>query len=244
MVAGYPDLQTSLEAFRSLLKGGTDVLEVGLPFSDPVADGPTIQRAHDLALKGGVKLKDVLNITKTLKEEFPERKIILMSYYNPIFRRGEENFARLCKENGIDGLIVPDLPVEEALPLKETLNSLGLSLILLASPTSGRRRLKKICENTDLFTYLISVTGTTGMREKLPLERIRERVKILKGFCPKKKVVVGFGISSKEKVKEISSFCDGVVVGSFFVKLSGDGKLEEIYKFAREFKGVLEGGDF
>ncbi len=235
LMVGYPDMETSMRAIDTVLKHGTDILELGFPFSDPVADGPTIQRAHDVALKGGTRFKDVLRTAGNLRESYPDVPFLLMTYYNPIFRIGLEKFCRECAEAGIDGFIVPDLPPEECTELKEAMELHGLALVLLASPTSTEERLKLICSNTQDMTYYVSVTGTTGAREKLPIEDIRKRIDIYRSCCSKP-VVVGFGVSSGEHVKQLSQFCDGVVVGSLLVKLTGEGKFEELASKVKELK--------
>ncbi len=238
MMVGYPDYETSLEAFRILLKEGTDILEIGFPFSDPVADGPTIQYAHEIALKNGIRSDHVFELSSTLREEFPERPFLLMTYYNPIFKMGHENFCKRAKEAGIDGFIVPDLPPEEGKELKEVCSSLGLSLVFLASPTSTEKRLRLICENSDHMVYFVSLTGTTGARESLPLERLRKKLKLYRSLC-QKPVVVGFGVSKAEHAREIAKLADGVVVGSHFVKLSGEKNFEELRRSVREIKQAL-----
>jgi len=238
MMVGYPDYKASLEAFRILLKEGTDILEIGFPFSDPVADGPTIQYAHEIALRNGIKSEHVFELSSTLRKEFPERPFLLMTYYNPIFKMGHENFCKRAKEAGIDGFIVPDLPPEEGGELKKVCSSLGLSLVFLASPTSTERRLRLICENSDHMVYFVSLTGTTGARESIPLERLREKLNIYRHVC-KKPAVVGFGISKAEQTREVTKLADGVVVGSHFVKLSGDKNFEELKRSVREIKQAL-----
>ncbi|ADO46071.1 tryptophan synthase, alpha subunit [Hydrogenobacter thermophilus TK-6] len=239
LMAGYPDYETSLQAFRVVLKSGADILEIGYPFSDPVADGPTIQMAHEEALRIGIKLKDVLRISSTLREEFPEVPFILMTYYNPVFKVGLERFCSLAQESDIDGLIVPDLPAEESADLKKYTQKYGLSLILLASPTSSEKRLRLICEHTDDLTYLVSITGTTGEREELPLEGLKRNINTYRGIC-QKPVVIGFGISKGEQARAIGDLSDGVVVGSALVKLAGERKLEELSKKVRELKSSLK----
>ncbi len=235
LMVGYPDYETSLKAFRTVLENGTDILEIGFPFSDPVADGPTIQVAHEVALKNGIKLRDVLRLSKELRTDFPDVPFLLMTYYNPVFRIGLERFCELSKEAGIDGFIVPDLPPEESGPLKEVANSKGLSLVLLASPTSTEDRLKKIGDTSDEMVYFVSVTGTTGAREDLPLSRIEEKVRFLKKNFGKR-VVVGFGVSKREHARKISSFADGVVVGSLLVKIASEKNFMKIADKVRELK--------
>ncbi|GAB6065903.1 tryptophan synthase subunit alpha [Aquifex pyrophilus] len=239
LMVGYPDYETSLKAFRAVLKNGTDILEIGFPFSDPVADGPTIQVAHEVALRNGIRFKDVLELSRTLREEFPDKPFLLMTYYNPIFKIGLEKFCRLSKESGIDGFIVPDLPPEESGELKSVMKNFGLSFVPLASPTSTKKRLELICESADEMVYFVSVTGTTGAREKLPYERIREKVELYKSVCDKP-VVVGFGVSKGEHAKRIGEFSEGVVVGSALVKLAGSKRISEIEELVRELKEALK----
>ena len=235
LMVGYPDYESSLKAFKTVLENGTDILEIGFPFSDPVADGPTIQEAHEVALKNGIKFKDVLEISKELKKDFAKVPFLLMTYYNPIFRIGLEKFCELSKENGIDGFIVPDLPPEEAKELKEVMNKYELSFVPLASPTSTKKRLRLICESADDMVYFVSVTGTTGARDKLPYERIKRKIEEYRSIC-NKPVVVGFGISKKEHAKIIGSFSDGVVVGSALVKLSSNREFEKLAYLIKELK--------
>lgn len=235
LMVGYPDLKTSGEAIDIALSSGTDILELGFPFSDPVADGPTIQEAHDVALRQGTRFKEVLSTAERLREKYPSVPFLLMTYYNPIFRVGLDEFCRRCVEVGIDGFIVPDLPPEECKELKETMSRYDMSLVLLASPTSTDERIRLICKETDDMTYFVSITGTTGARERLPIEDIKKRVENYKKLC-KKPVVVGFGVSSGGQVRELSSFCDGVVVGSLLVKLAGKGELKELREKVKELK--------
>ncbi len=238
MMVGYPDYETSMEAFRTLLREGTDILEIGFPFSDPVADGPTIQTSHEVALRNRIRSKHVFELSKRLREEFPEKPFLLMTYYNPIFRMGLENFCRSAKDSGIDGFIVPDLPPEEGIELRGVCEKLGLSVVFLASPTSTEKRLRLICESSDHMVYFVSLTGTTGAREELPIQRLEERLKLYRSVC-KKPVVVGFGISKPEQAREIAGFSDGIVVGSHFVKLAGSRNLEELSKSVSAIKQAI-----
>ena len=235
MMVGYPDYDASLKAFRILLEGGTDILEIGFPFSDPVADGPAIQVAHKVALERGIRFTDVLRLSEELKKDFGNVPFLLMTYLNPVFRMGYERFCSMARESGINGFIVPDLPAEESDELHSVMIEHGLSLVLLASPTTSTERLSLICGKTDHMTYFVSITGTTGARKELPFEEIEKDVKRYRGVCSKP-VVVGFGVSSGEHSKKISSFADGVVVGSLFVRLVGEGRLEELRQKVREIK--------
>ncbi len=235
LMVGYPDLETSHRAFEIVLENGTDILEIGFPFSDPVADGTTIQAAHETALKNGITSREVFDLSKSLGERFSDIPFLLMTYYNPIFRMGHEKFCQLAADSGIDGFIVPDLPPEESEDLRNTMEDFGLSLVMLASPTSTEERLRLICETSHDMVYFVSITGTTGARRDLPFEELEENLKTYRKCCDKP-VVVGFGISNREQVKRISRTADGVVVGSLLVKLTSEGRLEDLKSKVRELK--------
>jgi tryptophan synthase alpha chain len=235
LMVGYPTLETSIRAIDTVIESGTDILELGFPFSDPVADGPTIQKAHDVALRQGVRFSDVLEVARALRGKYPDIPFLLMTYYNPIFRIGLDRFCGMCSENGIDGFIVPDLPPEECSQLKDTMVKYNMTLVLLASPTSTERRLRLICSKTQEMTYFVSITGTTGARDSLPVESIRRRIEAYRELCDKP-VVVGFGVSSGEQVRMLSEFADGVVVGSLLVRLAGENRIQELGEKVRELK--------
>ena len=234
-MAGYPSLEKSYETAKALIEAGADILEVGVPFSDPVADGPTIQVAHEKAVKDGITPINVFELTKRLKEEFPEVPLIAMTYYNPIFVFGEEKFCSLAKENGIDGFIVPDLPPEEAEDFKKVANKHGLATVFLLAPTSHEERIKLIGKMSDGFIYYVSLTGITGERDQLPWEELEEKVKEIKEKTGRY-VAVGFGVSKKEHTEKLSKISDGVIVGSAVVKLQGKGDIEGIKKLVKELK--------
>ncbi len=238
-MAGYPSIEKSFETAKALIETGADILEVGVPFSDPVADGPTIQVAHEKAVKDGITPVNVFELTKKIKEEFPNVPLIAMTYYNPIFVIGEEKFCKLAKEAGIDGFIVPDLPPEEAKEFKKISNSYNLSTIFLLAPTSHEKRIKLIGEVSDGFIYYVSLTGITGERDQLPWEELEKKVRQIKDITGKK-VAVGFGVSKKEHTQKLSNIADGVIVGSAVVKLQGKGDIEGIEKLVKELKEGLE----
>jgi len=238
-MAGFPDPETSLRAMKALLEGGADALEIGYPFSDPVADGSTIQRAHEVALKNGVGFKEVLETVRELRRFSPETPLLVMSYYNPIFKVGLERFVSSFKEAGADGFIVPDLPPEEGGELKAVCKNLGMATVFLAAPTSDGRRLSLICDATDCFTYFVSVTGITGERDELPLGSLEKKLEQYRKICPKK-VVVGFGVSKPEHARRLARIADGVVVGSHFVRLSERGEIDAIKESARVLKEALK----
>jgi len=234
MVAGYPDLETSYKAFDILLEQGSDMIEIGFPFSDPVADGPTIQEAHTIALQNGITHKDIFDLSKSLKTKHKDKPFLLMTYFNPIFKIGLDRFFDEAKESGIDGFIIPDLPAEEAQGVKDALEQRSLSLVMLLAPTSFKNnRVKSVCEMSSDFVYMVSITGITGARDKLPIESIKEYTTNYRKHCHKP-IVLGFGISSKEHIDSLKSYVDGVVVGSHFVKSLKQRGLEGLKEEAKK----------
>jgi len=234
MVAGYPDLETSYKAFDILLEQGSDMIEIGFPFSDPVADGPTIQEAHTIALQNGVTHKDIFDLSKSLKTKHKDKPFLLMTYFNPIFKIGLDRFFDEAKESGIDGFIIPDLPAEEAQGVKDALEQRSLSLVMLLAPTSFKNnRVQSVCEMSSDFVYMVSITGITGARDKLPIESIKEYTTNYRKHCHKP-IVLGFGISSKEHIDSLKSYVDGVVVGSHFVKSLKQRGLEGLKEEAKK----------
>ncbi|MFN7170351.1 MAG: tryptophan synthase subunit alpha [Candidatus Omnitrophota bacterium] len=214
VMAGDPDLKITFDLVLELERQGVDIMELGVPFSDPIADGPTIQKAGLRALKNRIELKDIFNLVKQLRKK-TEIPLVLMSYLNLIFHYGIERFVREAKEKGIDGVIVPDLIPEEANSLIEVSRNNDFATIFLSAPTSTQERLKKIVKASTGFIYYVSLTGVTGVREKLPEGLKGEVLKIKK--MTSKPVCVGFGIAHPEQIKEILKFSDGVVVGSAIV---------------------------
>jgi len=239
-MAGYPDIEKSLKTGESLIQNGADILEIGVPFSDPVADGKTIQVAHEKAVKDGITILDVLNITEEIKKKYPSTPVILMAYYNPIFVYGEYKFIKLAKEKGVDGLIVPDLPPEEAKDLKKLTDENDISLIFLLAPTSPMERIELVGSLTNSFIYYVSLTGITGAREELPWEELENKVRLIKEIT-KRRVAVGFGVSKREHTERLSRIADGVVVGSAIVKLQGKSDLNGISNLIKELKSGLIG---
>ncbi|MFP3254543.1 MAG: tryptophan synthase subunit alpha [Hydrogenobaculum sp.] len=234
MVAGYPDLETSYKAFDILLEQGSDMIEIGFPFSDPVADGPTIQEAHTVALQNGITHKDIFDLSKSLKTKHKDKPFLLMTYFNPIFKIGLDRFFEEAKESGIDGFIIPDLPAEEAQGVKDALEQRSLSLVMLLAPTSFKNnRVQSVCNMSTDFVYMVSVTGITGARDKLPIESIKEYTTNYRKHCHKP-IVLGFGISSKEHIDSLKSYVDGVVVGSHFVKSLKQRGLEGLKEEAKK----------
>ena len=215
IVAGDPNLKTTEALVLKMAESGVDIIELGVPFSDPLADGPTIQAASQRALKNGLTLREIFGMTERLKGIPPP--LVLMTYFNPVFQYGLKNFAEDCHRNGIDGVIIPDLPAEEAGPWVQGAKPFKLGTIFLTTPTSSPDRVKLASRYSKGFLYYISITGVTGARGKLPgeLERSVEQIK----RYGQKPVAVGFGISTAEQVKEVSRIADGVIVGSAIVKM-------------------------
>ncbi len=215
IAAGDPDLETTKALVLKMAESGADIIELGIPFSDPIADGPIIQAASQRSLKNGVNLRDIFRLTEGLREiDIP---LVFMGYFNPIFRYGLRDFAEGCKQNRIDGVIIPDLPPEEADAWISEARKKDLDTIFLVAPTSPPERIGLVSRVSHGFIYYVSVTGVTGTRERLS-EEIGLAVKRIKEMS-RKPVAVGFGISTPEQAKAVSLFADGVIVGSAIVKI-------------------------
>ena len=215
VVAGDPDAATSWRILEGLPGAGADLIELGLPFSDPMADGPSIQRGATRALAAGMTVDGVLDLARRFRERDAATPLVLMGYYNPILSRGLEAFAAAAAGVGVDGLIVVDLPPEEADPLADALDAQGLRLIHLATPTTDERRLAVIARRAQGFVYLVSVAGVTGTREADPAA-ISPLVGAVRGAC-ELPVAVGFGIRTPARAAEVARIADAAVVGSALV---------------------------
>jgi len=234
---GYPNLETSIDVIEALAKNGADLIEVGLSFSDPLADGPVIQQATQVALEQGITIKKSLQAVKELRKRGVEIPLILMGYYNPMLAYGLDKFVRDAKEAGADGFIIPDLPAEES---QEFENVLGdLPLIRMIAPTSSSDRMEKIARNAKGFIYLVSVTGITGERKSIAeglsdlISSVREHSSV--------PVCVGFGIGTPEQAKEVGQMADGAIVGTACVRVIGSSKtpVETAKQFASQFRNAL-----
>ena len=232
VMAGDPDYATSLEVVKGLPGAGVDIIELGLPFTDPMADGPTIQAAGQRALEAGMTLQRTLDLATEFRKTDDQTPIVLMGYYNPIYNRGVETFLADAKAAGIDGLIVVDLPPEEDDELCIPAQAAGLNFIRLATPTTDDKRLPKVLQNTSGFVYYVSITGITGSAEAEATDvapevaRIKARTDI--------PIIVGFGINTPEKSQAIAGVADGAVVGSAIVSQIAAGKpVAEVLDFVK-----------
>ena len=237
IMAGDPDEGRSLAVMKGMPGAGVDVIELGLPFTDPMADGPTIQLAGQRALDAGMTLDKTLAQVRAFREGDDTTPIVLMGYYNPIYSRGVDTFLDQAKEAGIDGLIIVDLPPEEDDELCLPAQAKGLNFIRLATPTTDDKRLPKVLQNTSGFVYYVSITGITGSAEASAATVAPEVARIKSGTdLP---VIVGFGVKTPETARNIASVADGCVVGSAIVSEIASGKpVEEVLAF---IKGLADG---
>lgn len=223
--AGDPDLGTTKRALKILDDAGADIIELGVPYSDPLADGPTIQAAATRALNNGATLNKVIDLVREVSPTI-KAPIVMFTYYNPIFQRGIERFCADIAKAGAKGLLVPDIPLEETIEMSEIASKYGLELVLLSTPTTPVERAKKIAQATKGFVYLVSVTGVTGVQTNVA-SRVEQLVRELRSVT-KKPIAVGFGVSKAEQAKQIVNWgADGVIVGSALVRALGEAKTPE-----------------
>jgi tryptophan synthase alpha chain len=237
ITVGYPSVETTLKAVPLLASSECDIIELGIPFSDPLADGATIQRASYEALRQGVTPKVCFEVAQELRRQV-EIPLVFMTYYNPVLKFGLEQFCSNCAEVGIDGLIIPDLPPEEGDELEKSTKRHGLDLIYLLSPASTEERIKLVASRSSGFIYLVSLTGVTGTRDKLPeeLEGFVARVKAR----TEKPLCVGFGVSTPEQARRIANIADGVIVGSRIIQLLDEDKsLKNVCSFVKSLSTAL-----
>ena len=234
IMAGDPSIEKTKELVLLIEKSGADIIELGVPFTDPLADGPTIQRASERALKSGVTLKSVIALAKDLRTK-TDIPLVLMTYYNPVFKYGEERFIKDAKDAGVDGLIIPDLPPDEAGELIKISMKADIALIFLLAPTSNIERIKKVASASRGFIYYVSMTGITGSQLLLD-GSIEKAINNIRKITDKP-VAVGFGVSTPEEAKAVSEISDGVIVGSAIVrkvKENSDEKLRDFLSQLRE----------
>ncbi len=233
---GYPDLQTSIDIMTALAEAGADAIEVGVPFSDPLADGPTIQAATQIALQNGTRLADCLTAMQTLRERGVDIPLMLMSYANPLMAYGYDKLVADATEAGASGFIVPDLPADEALDFQTITEQHGAAFAHFLAPTSNASRIDMAAERARGFIYLVSVAGVTGERVELPpdLKDFVARVR----RTAQQPLAVGFGISSPQKARAVGEIADGIIIGSKLIRLAEEGPAA-VTAFAREVVAAL-----
>ena len=217
---GYPTYETSLEALAAMAAAGVDGFEIGIPFSDPIADGPTIQAATQVALENGTTVRSCLDAVRTLRQRGISQPMLMMGYANPLVAYGTDQFVRDARNAGADGLIVPDLPPEEAAMFASSCAREGMALVFMLAPTSNDQRIAMVGANATGFIYVVSLTGITGARKELPtnltafIGRLRARTE--------KPLVLGFGISTPEHARQVNELTDGFIIGSAMVRAGGE----------------------
>ncbi|MBA3300680.1 MAG: tryptophan synthase subunit alpha [Thermoleophilaceae bacterium] len=234
LMAGYPSVETSRESALAAAEAGADLIELGIPFSDPLADGPVIHAAATEALRAGVSVSDALAVCEAAAAELP---VVLMVYANPVLAHGPKHFARRAAGAGAAGIIVPDLPHDEAGGVRAACDAEGIALVPLVAPTSTDERVTAIAHDARGFVYAVSLTGTTGERAELPpeLERTVERVQASTDLP----VAVGFGVSSGEHARRVAAVADGVIVGSRVVRAAGEGGAAAVREVVSELARAL-----
>lgn len=242
ITAGDPDLDTTLEALKTLSDNGADMIELGIPFTDPVADGPTIQKASERALKNPFHMEDLFKLTKQFREDGYDTPIVLMSYANPIFVYGFDAFAKNAVANGIDAVLITDIPPEEADDYLTAAKTHGLGTIFLCSPTTTPERLELVDEASTAYVYYVARAGVTGARDDLPQE-LQDTLRDLKQTL-KNPLCVGFGISTPDHAATVAKHADGIIVGSalvnFFERWQGEDLLSKIATLTKDIKGAID----
>jgi tryptophan synthase alpha chain len=235
---GYPDAETSLRVINAIARAGADMIELGVPFSDPLADGPVVQRANQIALERGVTVRKCLDITARARAGGATLPMFAMGYLNPILAFGEARYAKAWRDVGASGLIVPDLPPEESAALSAECASNDMGLVQFAAPTSTDERLGLSARHASGFIYVVSVKGVTGARTELA-DGLRDYVERVKRHAHGKPVVVGFGISTAAQVREVGQYADGVIVASALLKHAGDAAdpAQAAFEFVKGLRG-------
>lgn len=237
LTAGFPNLAFTEEFSLRLQDAGIDLIEIGVPFSDPIADGPVIQSASQKALENRVNLHSIFSLCSKLKEKL-HIPYLLMSYFNPVFRYGLENFAKHCKENGVSGVIIPDLPFEESYPLRMEFAKYEIDQILFISSTTSSRRRKKILKSAKGFIYYIAVAGVTGIRDVLPDETYQDVTNLRKQS--QTPIAVGFGVSNQQQIQRLKTCADGIIIGSYVMKEIMAGNYDNLVENLKDFHNILK----
>tara|TARA_B100000700_G_C14985192_1_gene828466 strand:+ start:970 stop:1755 length:786 start_codon:yes stop_codon:yes gene_type:complete len=238
LTTGIPDNETTAELALELFNSGADIIELGIPFSDPLADGVTIQQSSQKALDKGVNIDTCFDVCKMIRNKNDNNPIVLMGYFNPILQYGLDEFISKAKSCGVDGIIVPDLPLEESLILLEKCSSNDINLIYLIAPTTSTERIKEICKNGDGFLYCVSVAGITGARATLSAEGIN-LVKEVKQYSTVP-VALGFGISTKIQLAEVNKHADAGIIGSALVNIISNSDKNTAVQNATDFLKELQ----
>jgi len=238
ITVGYPTIEATLKVVPLLASSGCDMVELGIPFSDPLADGATIQKASFNALKNGVTPQLCLEVAEQLSQ-LVHIPLVFMTYFNPVFNSGLEEFCGACASSGISGLIIPDLPPEEGTELEAITERQGLDLIYLLAPTSTEERIRLVAERSRGFIYMVSVTGVTGARDRLPVN-LSEFVAKVRSIASQP-LCVGFGISTAEQARQVAQIADGVIVGSRVIQLmEADDTFIAVGSFITELRHALD----
>jgi tryptophan synthase alpha chain len=240
VTVGYPSIEDTLKVVPLLASSGCDIVELGIPFSDPLADGVTIQKASFHALKNGITPKLCLEVAEQISQKV-NIPLVFMTYFNPIFSYGLEGFCSACARSGIGGLIIPDLPPDEGSELETITQRYSLDLIYLLAPTSAEERIKLVADRARGFIYLVSVTGVTGARDSFPPELDAFVARVRK--VAKQPLCVGFGISTPEQARQVARIADGVIVGSRIIQLMETGDPVSVGDFVKELRHALDESD-
>ncbi len=243
VMAGDPDIDTTAEILRALSAAGADAIELGIPYGDPLADGPTIAAAAQRALRNGVTIADVLALVARHKAE-AGAPIVLFTYFNPIYRYGLERFVRDAAEAGVSAVIVPDIALEEGEELGDLLGRYGLDMPLLIAPSTTAERAARIAAQSTGFIYVVSRLGVTGAGSRPATEPVREKIRLLRGLT-ERPLAVGFGVSAPEHVRAIAGLADGIIVGSALIDAYAGAPREEAAARVRRFiEPLIAAGDF
>lgn len=239
VTAGYPTMEISEQTIHAAMEAGADLMEIGTPFSDPIADGTTVQRTSQVSLNNGTRLKDCIALVRRVRADGVDIPLMLMGYFNPVVKYGLDRYIADAAEAGVDGFIIPDLPIEESDRVREAARAKGIDLIYMAAPTTTESRLEQIGEKGSGFVYCVAVTGVTGARESLSaslgdyLARVRQHTDL--------PLAVGFGISTPEHVAEVGTVADGAIVASAMINYTDAFPLEDQPKQAARFVRYLKG---
>lgn len=238
LTLGDGDLETSYKAIISMVEAGADMIELGVPFTDPVADGPTIQKSSERALKNPITLDDIFAMTKRLREDGIDVPFIMMSYANPIYAYGLERFCTAAVAHGIDGCLLTDVPPEESEDYLRYARAAGLETVFLCSPTTSQARLQLVDQSSSAFVYYVARAGVTGVRADLPADVV-ETLSALKTTL-KNKLCIGFGISTPQQAKTLAPHADGLIIGSAIVKMFETLEGEELQRAIRGFVSTIK----